>query len=144
MRRLVDDDATASRFLLTGSAPTARTHSGAGRIANIRLRPLCLEERDRTEPSVSFEALMSGGRPSVTGRSGLSLSDYVDEIIAGGFPGLRHLHGQALTNQIDGYLQRIVDHDMPEAGFVVRRPATVLAWLRAYARQQRNRAEEGS
>ena len=31
------------------------------------------------------------------------------------------------------HLQRIVDHDLPEAGFAVRRPAAVLAWRKAYA-----------
>ena len=133
VRRLVDDDATASRFLMTGSAPTGGTHSGAGRIANIRMRPLCLEERGLTEPTVSFETLLTGARPPLRGRCPLVLADYVDEIMAGGFPGLRHLHGQALVGQLDGYVQRIVDRDMPEAGLNVRRPATVLAWLRAYA-----------
>lgn len=53
--------------------------------------------------------------------------------MAGGFPGLRHLSGRPLHTQLDGYLDRIVDHDMPEAGFTVRRPAAVRAWLRAYA-----------
>src|SRR5690606_16701707 len=47
--------------------------------------------------------------------------------------GLRRYEGRALTAQLDGYVERIVDHDLPEAGFTVRRPATVLAWLRAYA-----------
>lgn len=113
--------------------PNVRNPFGCWSHRNIRMRPLCLEERGLAKPTVSFEALVLGTRPNVTGRCGLSLSDYVDEIVAGGFPGLRHLHGQALNSQIDGYLQRIVDRDMPEAGFVVRRPATVQAWLRAYA-----------
>lgn len=133
VRRLVDDDATPTHFLMTGSAPTTATHSGAGRIATIRMRPLCLEERGIAEPTVSFQTLIRGERPRINGRCKLGLADYVDEIMAGGFPGLRHLTGPSLTRQIDGYLQRIVDHDLPEAGHNVRRPATVLAWLRAYA-----------
>ncbi len=133
VRRLVDDDATPTHFLMTGSAPTTSTHSGAGRIATIRMRPLCLEERAIAEPTVSFQKLITGERPRINGRCKLGLADYVDEIMAGGFPGLRHLTGPSLARQIDGYLQRIVDHDLPEAGHNVRRPATVLAWLRAYA-----------
>jgi uncharacterized protein len=133
VRRLVDDDATPAHFLLTGSAPTTATHSGAGRIATIRMRPLCLEERGTAEPTVSFQTLISGERPRVNGRCKLGLADYVDEIMAGGFPGLRHLTGASLARQIDGYLQRIVDHDLAEVGRNVRQPATVLAWLRAYA-----------
>jgi predicted AAA+ superfamily ATPase len=54
-------------------------------------------------------------------------------MVAGGFPGLRRLTGRALTTQLDSYLDRIVDHDLPEVGFHVRSPTTVMAWLRAYA-----------
>ena len=133
VRQLVDDDPSAAgRFLLTGSAPTESTHSGAARIPTVRMRPLTLTERLRAANGVSLGALLRGDA-AVEGRCALTLSDYTGEIVAGGFPGLRHLTGRALIAQLDGYLDRIVDHDLPEAGFRVRRPATVMAWLRAYA-----------
>jgi predicted AAA+ superfamily ATPase len=97
------------------------------------MRPLCFEERVLWEPSVSFATLAAGEATQVSGTTTISLSDYVDEILASGFPGLRRYQGRALTSQLEGYVERIVDHDLPEAGFTVRRPATVLAWLRAYA-----------
>lgn len=133
VRTLVDADRTAGRFILTGSAPTRETHSGAGRIAALRVRPLTLPERGVAEPTVSMRGLLEGSQGLVGGKSPVNLEGYVDEIMAGGFPGLRHLAGRPLITQLDGYLDRIVDHDMPEAGFTVRRPATVRAWLRAYA-----------
>ncbi len=132
IRRLVDADPSGGRFLLTGSAPTASTHSGAGRITTVRMRPLALAERLGATGGVSVGALLGGGTP-IEGRCALTLSDYADEIVAGGFPGMRHLRGRALTTQLDSYLDRIVDHDLPEAGLRVRRPATVEAWLRGYA-----------
>ena len=132
VRRLVDADPTGGQYLLTGSAPGAGTHSGAGRITNLRLRPLCIEERQDSVPTVSFADLIAGTATAVRGACPMSLTDYVEEIIAGGFPGMRHLTGRALTTQLDGYVHRIVDHDLSEAGFTVRRPAAVLAWLRAY------------
>lgn len=132
VRRFVDEDASGGRFLLTGSAPMTETHSGAGRIATIRMRPLTLPERLTLKPSVSLAALLAGNR-KVAGSSPLTLADYVDEMLAGGFPGLRRLSGRALTLQLDSYLARIVDHDLPEAGFTVRRPEAVKAWMRAYA-----------
>jgi len=44
VRRAVDEGAAPGRFLLTGStSPQAPpTHSGAGRIASVRMRPLAL------------------------------------------------------------------------------------------------------
>lgn len=132
VRRHVDDDPTGGRFLLTGSASTTQTHSGAGRITTLRMRPLCLSERRPPEHGVSFRELLAG-RAVVEGRTDLTLADYAEEIVAGGFPALRHLDGRPRDRQLDSYIERIVDHDLPEAGFNVRRPATVLAWLRAYA-----------
>jgi hypothetical protein len=133
VRRHVDDDHTGGRFMLTGSAPVRGTHSGAGRITNLRMRPLCLFERGTAPATVSFAELLTGNRPDVTGRSPLVLVDYVDEILAGGFPGLRHLTGGPLRAQLDSYLESIVTHDLKESGFSSRRPATLTAWMRAYA-----------
>jgi uncharacterized protein len=132
VRRLVDRDPTGGRFLLTGSAPVAQTHSGAGRITTLRMRPLTLHERRPADEGVSFQELMAG-TASIGGRSELTLADYAEEIVAGGLPGMRHLDGRPRDRQLDSYIDRIVDHDLPDAGLRVRRPATVLAWLRAYA-----------
>ncbi len=133
VRDLVDHDHAAGRFLLTGSPPGPDLHSGAARIATVRVRPLVLSERGVGTPTVSFRELLGGQRPSVGGRSALVLGDYVDEIMASGFPGMRHLTGRPLVAQLDGYLDRIVDHELREAGFVLRRPAAVRAWMAAYA-----------
>jgi uncharacterized protein len=92
VRRAVDRQANPGRFLLTGSASPATppTHSGAGRIATIRMRPLALSERGLARPAVSLRALLHGGA-SVDGRSEVALSDYVEEIVRSGYPGLRRL-----------------------------------------------------
>ncbi|MSW78903.1 MAG: AAA family ATPase, partial [Actinobacteria bacterium] len=133
VRRLVDEQPTGGRFLLTGSAPNAGTHSGAGRIVTLRMRPLCLAERLAADAPVSVARLLAGDHEQVRGHSELTLADYVDEIIVSGFPGIRALGDRACTAALDSYLDRIVDHDLAEAGFTVRRPAAVRAWLRAYA-----------
>lgn len=132
VRRLVDEEPSGGRFLLTGSAPTGATHSGAGRVTTVRMRPLALSERIGTTTGVSLGALLAGDAET-GGRCHLSLRDYTDEIVASGFPGVRHLTGRALAAQLDSYLQRIVDHDLPETGLHIRRPATVSAWLSGYA-----------
>ena len=121
VRRLVDADSTGGQFILTGSAPTKESHSGAGRITSMRMRALTLPERGVAETSVSLAALL-GGNGDVGGRTEIALADYVAEMVAGGFPGLRHLEGRALTRQLDSYIERIASHDLPEAGFAVQRP----------------------
>lgn len=132
VRRLVDDDAIPGRFFLTGSLPPGDTHSGAGRIHSVRMRPMCLAERGLVEPTVSMRALLDGTE-SIRGRSPMTLSDYADEILVSGFPGLRGLANRSIGLALDSYIDRVVDRDIAEAGRRVRQPDTLRSWLRAYA-----------
>jgi predicted AAA+ superfamily ATPase len=95
------------------------------------MRPLTLPERLDVAPTVSMKALLRGDA-KVHGRCDLTLTDYVEEITASGFPGLRNLAPRARDRQLDSYIDRIIDHDLPELGHAVRRPEVVRAWLRAY------------
>jgi predicted AAA+ superfamily ATPase len=135
VRRAVDAGAAPGRYLLTGSAsPTSPpTHSGAGRIVTVRMRPLALSERLLAPAPVSLGELLRGARPAVRGKATLTLEDYAREILASGFPGIRRLSGRAQRRQLDGYVDRIVDRDFREQGHVVRKPALLRRWLTAYA-----------
>lgn len=134
VRRAVDANPSPGQFLLTGSASPAgvATHSGAGRIVPIRMRPLSLAERGFTA-SVSLRELLTGSKPSISGTTATTLDDYVTEILAGGFPGMRELSDRQLRVALDGYLDRVIDRDFPEQGMNVRRPDSLRAWMRAYA-----------
>lgn len=136
VRIAVDDDpAAGGRFLLAGSAgiaPGVRVHSGAGRIVSLAMRPMALSERGVEDPTVSLQALHAGDA-SVGGGTAVGVSGYVDEILRSGFPGIRDLSPSNRDRQLDGYLARIVERDLPDNGFSVRRPAALRSWLRAYA-----------
>ncbi|MGB4779396.1 ATP-binding protein [Microbacterium sp.] len=135
VRTAVDDDPrSGGRFLLAGSAgvaPGARVHSGAGRIVRLVMRPMAMSERGIQVPAVSLKELHAGGA-AVTGTSSLTTKDYVHEILRSGFPGVRDLSEGNRELQLDSYLTRVVDKDLPDNGVRVRRPAALLAWLRAY------------
>ncbi len=136
VRRAVDAAPSGGQFLLAGSASPAQdatAHSGAGRIGRLRMRPMTLAERGSSQPTISLRALLSGRRPALDGACGLGLDDYAEEIIASGFPVLRHLSTRARRFQLDSYLRNAVDRDVPEQGLAVRKPESMLAWLRAYA-----------
>lgn len=135
VRRRVDRDRTPGQFLLTGSAtPVAGSdpHSGAGRIVSLRVRPMALCERGLVTPTVSLADLLAG-TAEIGGDSAVRLPDYVAEIVASGFPGIRPLPPRARRAQLDGYLRRIIDRDIPDQGRLVRRPAALRGWLAAYA-----------
>ncbi len=135
VRRAVDAGAEPGQFLLAGSAsPTGLgTHSGAGRISDVRVRPLSLAERGGDPPTVSLRELLDGTRPEVGGQTDAGLGFYVEEIVCSGLPGLRGLSGRTLRFQLDGYLSRIVDRDFPELGHPLRNPPALRRWMTAYA-----------
>jgi predicted AAA+ superfamily ATPase len=135
VRRAVDDGAPPGSFLLTGSAvpDPSPTHSGAGRIVSLRMRPLALAER-LGGATVSLADLLSGQRPNLTGATGVALGDYTELILASGLPGLAGLSGRARSLQLAGYIERILDRDVrDDAGVVIRNPAALRRWLAAYA-----------
>lgn len=136
VRQAVDANPTASgQFLLAGSAgapPGARTHSGAGRIVSLVMRPMAMSERGVETPTVSLSEI-SSGKATIGGRSRCTVRTYTEEILRSGFPGLRDTPTRGRNRQLDAYLARIVDHEMPENGIMVRHPAALRAWLRAYA-----------
>lgn len=135
VRRAVDDGAAPGSFLLTGSA-TPRTdvitHSGAGRVVTLRMRPLTVPERGLCDPTVSLRALLEGAA-DVEGSTTIGLPDYAEEVESSGLPGLRNLPPRARRAQLDGYLHRMVTQDLEEQGITARRPSTLRAWLEAYA-----------
>ena len=135
VRRAVDAQRRPGRFILTGSASDdfPGTHSGAGRIVTVRMRPLSLAERGVDTPSVSLAELLVGTRPPIEGRTAVTLDRYVEEIVAGGFPGMHGGSGRARRAELDGYIARIVDRELPEQGIRTRNPAMLRRWLRASA-----------
>lgn len=140
VRRAVDEDFSPGRFILTGSArpETRPAHSGAGRIVTLRMWTTSLAERlahqhGRRRRSVSLKALLAGHHPQLDARTELTVEDYAEEIVAGGFPAWRVAQGRAHQMLVDGYVHRLVEHDLPLAGHRVRNPATLRRWLTAYA-----------
>lgn len=136
VRRAVDDDPTGGRFMLAGSAgvaPGVRIHSGAGRIVSMAMRPMAFSERGEHGPTVSLRQLLSGGAREIGGTSDIDVAGYAEEILRSGFPGIRDLPERARALQLDSYVARIVERELPENGVSVRRPGALRAWLSAYA-----------
>jgi predicted AAA+ superfamily ATPase len=140
VRRAVDRGAEPGAFLLTGSvgpridANAPARHSGAGRIDLLRMRPMTMAERIDSEQTVSLGRLLQADRPQLHGECETRLSDYVDEIVRSGLPGIRGLEGRARSMRLAGYLERVIDRDFPdELGRQIRKPETLRRWIQAYA-----------
>ncbi len=135
VRRAVDNDPAGSRFLLTGSAAPsdAPTHTGAGRIITVRMRPMSLAERGLDTPTVSLAALLAGGRPGLEGATEAGVEQYAEEITRSGFPGMRVQPSRVRLGLLDGYIDRIVEHDIHDFGRTFRDRGGLRNWMAAYA-----------
>lgn len=135
VKRAVDAGAAPGSFLIAGSSapPGATVHSGAGRILTLRMRPLSLYERGVAVDGVSLAELLDGGEPKVAGSTAADLRTYTHEILASGLPGIRRTPEDLRQDQIDAYLDATVNQEFAEQGVSVRRPATLRAWMAAYA-----------
>lgn len=90
VRHACDHSAEPGRFLLTGSAAPAddvTRHSGAGRIARTRLRPMSLFELGTSGGQVSLAALIDG-RSVSSAQTGLEFRDVLAAMCVGGWPWL--------------------------------------------------------
>ncbi|MDY6049452.1 MAG: DUF4143 domain-containing protein [Corynebacterium sp.] len=144
VRHAVDDGAQPGKYLLTGSATPREgtdTHSGAGRILTVRMRPMAVFERPGSPtPAISMKELLDGtalggltATGGIDGESTWGLSDYYRAIAQSGFPELLGLPPQIRTANLDSYLRRIVDRELPDQGYTVRDKEGLMGWLRSYA-----------
>lgn len=135
VRRAVDERGAPGQFILTGSATPrdeASRHSGAGRMAIVRMRPLTLYEQEISPGQISLGDLLDGGKPP-SGKTALGLADYAERIVIGGWPGLLDSSVGDAAQFIEGYLAMIVERDVELVSGARRDPRRLRRFLQAYA-----------
>lgn len=142
----VDQSSEKGLFILTGSStPNYKgiLHSGAGRIARIRMRPMSLYESRDSSGMVSLGDLCADRMESVmTGE--VRLTDLIGYILRGGWPaslGLSIKEASLLPQQ---YLDAIVDDDVYRIDGVKRDTTKIRLLLRSLARNESTTATNRS
>ncbi|MFM8525804.1 MAG: ATP-binding protein [Cyanobacteriota bacterium] len=136
VRRAVDAADQPGQFLLTGSAvpaDDASRHTGAGRFAFLRMRPMSLVETGASSGAVSLRDLFDGAAPSVLD-PGLSLKDLSEWIRRGGWPAQQERSLQAAGRAARDYLEQVRQVDITRVGERRLDPVRVGALLRAIGR----------
>lgn len=142
----VDQSSEKGLFILTGSSTPNHKgilHSGAGRIARIRMRPMSLYESGNSSGMVSLGDLCADRMESVmTGE--VRLTDLIGYILRGGWPaslGLSIKEASLLPQQ---YLDAIVDDDVYRIDGVKRDTTKIRLLLRSLARNESTTATKRS
>ncbi len=134
VRAEVDRRQEDGQFILTGSATPAddaTRHTGAMRIARVRMSPMSLIESDDSGGGASLERLLAGEHPSSAGNE-MTLQDVADVLCRGGWPpNLRRTTSEAQSANRD-YLRTMAGADLPDEPR--RDPVKLAALLRALAR----------
>lgn len=138
VRYKVDESTRKGRYILTGSATPNHKgimHSGAGRIARIRMRPMSLFESGNSSGKVSLEAICDGTLPAVmTGN--VQLSKIVDLIVRGGWPASLNLSIERAMQLPRQYLKAVIEDDVYRIDGVKRDTAKINLLLRSLARNE--------
>lgn len=138
VRYLVDERAAKGQFILTGSATPNHKgilHSGAGRIAKLRMRPMSLYESGDSTGKVSLQSLCRGEfTPVMTGE--VDLKKLNDLIIRGGWPGNLGLAIKQAALLPAEYLNAIVDDDVYRIDGIKRDTTKMRLLLRSLARNE--------
>ncbi len=148
VRKEVDDRSSFGQFILTGSATPSdsskRHHSGAGRIAEIKMRPMSLFESQDSRGSVSLNSLFEDENYSFFDMNeGFSLKDVAFYLCRGGWPmGLVSNREDALDitkNYYDGLFNFRASSN---PSLRRKRPEILRAILRSYARNVSSEASQ--
>lgn len=138
VRYLVDQRALKGQFILTGSATPNHKgilHSGAGRIAKLRMRPMSLYESGDSSGKVSLEAICrSELTPAMTGE--VELKRLIDLIVRGGWPGNLGLSTKQAALLPAEYLNAVIDDDVYRVDGIKRDTAKMRLLLRSLARNE--------
>lgn len=131
-------------FILTGSSVPADvskiSHSGAGRFAKVRMRPMSLWESGESSGSVSLSALLRG-EAFLSGKAdGRSLRDMAYLLCRGGWPEAVEQGGERALTRAKDYYSVVTESDITRADGVPRDVNRVRVLMRSYARLQGTQA----
>ena len=138
VRYKVDQTAQKGQFILTGSATPNHKgilHSGAGRIAKLRMRPMSLYESGDSSGKISLERLCRGEiTPVITGE--IDLKKLIGLIVRGGWPGSIGLPIEQAALLPMEYLNAVIDDDVYRIDGVKRNITKMRLLLRSLARNE--------
>ena len=137
VRSEVDRRGEPSQFILTGSSvlPEADTliHSGTGRFAHIKMRPMSLYESGESNGTVSLSSLFDKAilEPQ---RNDLNIDDIAFLTCRGGWPWATLISEEVALDQAFDYVDSVVNNDILRVDKVRRSPERTKLLLRSYAR----------
>lgn len=138
VRYKVDQSGNKGQFILTGSATPNHKgilHSGAGRIAKLRMRPMSLFESGNSSGDISLKDICEGRiEPKISGE--VDLRKLIDFIIRGGWPANQETTLKQAAYLPIQYIRAVLDDDVYRIDNVKRDKHKMELLLRSLARNE--------
>lgn len=141
----VDHADGLGKFILTGSSVPPQTgemrHTGTGRFAWLKMRPMSLWESGESSGAVSLEQLFARGRTEVVDTRECDLDEMAYLVCRGGWPQAVAMSGRrAALEQAFNYVDAVAESDISRVDGVRRDARLTRRILRSYARLQGTQA----
>lgn len=135
----VDHRENYGHFILTGSAVPPKTdeifHTGTGRFAWIKMRPMSLYESGESTGEVSLKEMFNQPQ-QLSATNKLNIDDLAFLICRGGWPEAVNMDKDVALDQAFDYYNAIVNTDISRVDDVKRDPERAKRLMKSYARNQ--------
>ena len=141
VRFAADQRQEMNQFILTGSSTpldddenSEMEHTGTGRIARLRMRPMSLWESNESRGQVSLKALFDGTQEMGLFENPLTIKDLAFVMCRGGWPGTIGMEKEDALEVAVNLVDELVNTDVNRVDKTEKNPDRVRAVLRSYAR----------
>lgn len=135
----IDHRRATGQFVFTGSSVPVSldqiTHSGTGRFAWIKMRPMSLYESGESSGEISLADIFAG-KKGMTGSNAHSLQHVAYLTCRGGWPGVLDKSERAALHIAFDYYDAIVKSDISRVDGVERNEERTKLLMRSYSRNQ--------
>ncbi len=138
VRSKIDFSDKKGQFILTGSATVDKAkhiHSGTGRIARLKMRPMSLYESGKSDGKVSLKEICDNtARDCFTGE--VDIKNIIDYVLVGGWPSSIDLPIESGILISREYVKSVINEDIYKVDNVKRDKRKVELLLKSLARNE--------
>lgn len=138
VRYSVDSIGLPGQYILTGPATPKEDdtlHSGVGRIAFVKMKPMTLVESGDSNGKISLTDILNGNRNIDGIKTDLTYEKIAYVLCRGGWPRAISLPEKESLEIAKFYIDVLCDSDISRVDGVKRNPSLARAILKSYARQ---------
>lgn len=138
VRSKIDFTNEKGQFILTGSATINKSsyiHSGTGRIAHLKMRPMSLYESGKSDGKISLKDICNNSaNDCLTGD--VNLKDIINYILVGGWPSSTDLPVESGILIPKEYIKTIINEDIYKVDGIKRDKRKIELLLKSLARNE--------